>query len=262
MAIVDSNMWIGITSAEEVMRVIPRTKEKVITVHKPTYWLTNTAPILKRPFDIFLSGIGLILSSWLWVLIWTAIIIEDGFPILIRQKRVGRNGGIFNNYKFRSMKKYTLREKIHLQATEHDSRVTNVGRFLRKCALDELPQLLNIFKGDMSFVGPRALLALETETWTNGGTYTNGGIHTNNRTLDIAEIPGYEKRITVKPGLTGIAQIFASRDIPRRHKFKYDLLYIRKMSFLLDLKLIFISFLITFNKSWEKRSAKLGIIRR
>jgi lipopolysaccharide/colanic/teichoic acid biosynthesis glycosyltransferase/VanZ family protein len=213
-------------------------------------------PLLKRPFDILLSGIGLIVSAWLWVIIWLAIMIEDGFPVIIRQDRIGKYGKLFRNYKFRSMVKSTLKEKVNIQATENDIRVTKVGRILRKCALDELPQLINIFLGQMSFVGPRALLPEEKEVHSFGNTYTNGG------TLAIAEIPGYAKRITVQPGLTGIAQIWAPRDIPRRHKFKYDLLYIRKRAFWFDLKLIFISFLVTFRSNWETRAAKIGILER
>jgi len=205
---------------------------------------------LKRPLDIILSLLGLLLSSWLWVLIGIVIILEDGFPIIICQRRVGFGGKIFNSFKFRTMIKSTLTEKICIQATENDSRITKLGRFLRKYALDELPQLLNIFIGDMSFTGPRALLLLEAENYLNGGS------------LDITEIPGYATRITVRPGLTGIAQIFAPRDIPRRYKFKYDFLFIEKMSFLLDLRLILLSLLITFNGAWEKRHAKLRFLDR
>jgi lipopolysaccharide/colanic/teichoic acid biosynthesis glycosyltransferase/VanZ family protein len=211
---------------------------------------------LKRLFDMFLSGLGLIVSSWLWVFIWIAIAIEDGFPVIIRQDRIGKHGKLFKNYKFRSMKKSTLREKIKIQAVEDDLRITKVGGILRKCALDELPQLINIFLGQMSFVGPRALLPEEKEVHSHGIVYTNGG------TPAIENISGYEMRITVKPGLTGIAQIWASRDIPRRHKFKYDLLYIRKRAFWLDLKLISISLLVTFRSRWERREAKLGVLDR
>jgi len=212
--------------------------------------------LLKRPFDILLSAIGLIMSSWLWVFIWIAIAIEDGFPVIIRQERIGIYGKLFKNYKFRSMKKSTLKEQVRIQATEGDLRVTRVGRILRKCALDELPQLINIFLGQMSFVGPRALLPEEKEVHLLGNAYSNGG------TLNITEIPGFYQRATVRPGLTGIAQIWAPRDIPRRHKFKYDLLYIRKSAFWLDLKLIFVSFLVTFRSSWERRGVKLGILDR
>ncbi|MEO0143270.1 MAG: sugar transferase, partial [candidate division WOR-3 bacterium] len=204
-------------------------------------------PLSKRIFDIILSGIGLILSSWLWSLIWIGIWWEDGSPCCIRQFRIGKNGKLFKVIKFRSMRKNALNERINIQAKDNDPRITIMGKILRKTALDELPQLINIFIGDMSFVGPRALLPAEIEQ--------------NDCYLHVWEIPGYEKRIKVRPGLTGIAQIFAPRDLPRRHKFKYDLLYIRKMSFLLDLNLIIISFLITFKGTWERKRNKLNFLK-
>ena len=108
-------------------------------------------PIIKRYFDIFLSGIGLLLSAWLWAIIAILILFEDGLPIVIRQHRVGKNGRIFTSFKFRSMVKSTLTEKINSQADENDQRITRIGKWLRACAFDELPQLLNILAGEMSF---------------------------------------------------------------------------------------------------------------
>jgi lipopolysaccharide/colanic/teichoic acid biosynthesis glycosyltransferase len=218
------------------------------------YYFVGTAavsePLLKRPFDFVLAGLGLLLSAWLWILISIVIIIEDGFPILIRQHRIGRGGGWFFSYKFRSMRRSALAERVNNQAKEDDPRITRVGRFLRNCALDELPQLINIMRGDMSFVGPRALLPNEIEV--NGDA----------RKIRIEDIPGYEQRITVRPGLTGIAQIFAPRDIMRRQKFKYDLLYIKKMGLFYDLRLIIISFLVTLGGCWEKRGTKISLLQR
>lgn len=157
---------------------------------------------------------------------------------------------MFNSFKFRSMRKHTLSEKINSQAIERDPRTTFVGRCLRKCAFDELPQLLNILVGEMSFVGPRPLLPFESEVFSNGGC------------LDIRKIPGYKKRITVRPGLTGLAQVYAERNIPRRHKFKFDLLYIKEMNLLLDLKLVLISFLVSFHCNWENHRTKLETLNR
>ncbi len=206
--------------------------------------------MLKRTFDIILSFTGIILSGWLWAFVWIAILFEDGSPVFITQKRVGKNGRLFSSLKFRSMKIDSLKENVNLQATETDPRVTRVGRFMRKVALDEIPQLLNILTGDMSFVGPRALLPKEIE------------VHSPPCEIEICKIPGYERRITVRPGLTGIAQIFAHRDLTRRHKFKYDLLYIRKKNFLLDLYLLIVSFIVTFHGTWERRGAKLQFLQR
>lgn len=207
-------------------------------------------PFIKRLFDIALSLIGLIGSSWLFALIWIMIVIEDGYPCLFRQNRIGKGGKIFKSIKFRSMIKDALKEKISVQANENDARITRIGRFLRKAAMDELPQLINILNGDMSFVGPRALLPLEIE------------INSTPRVLHVSDLPGYEERVRIRPGLTGIAQIYAPRDLKRRHKFKYDILYARKMSFWTDLKLIFLSFIISSHGTWERRGAKLSSLKR
>ncbi|MFZ6017565.1 MAG: sugar transferase [Nitrospirota bacterium] len=200
---------------------------------------------MKRLFDIFLSSIGLILSSPLWFLISLAIILENGWPIFYRQERVGKRGRIFKAIKFRSMVKDAEKDVGPVQAVENDLRVTKVGMILRATAMDELPQLWNILKGDMSFVGPRALRPEELE------------VRGNPEILSIEEVAGYEKRLTVRPGLTGLAQVYLPSDAPRRDKFRYDFLYIKNQSFLLDLKLIFLSFWITFRGKWESREKKV-----
>jgi lipopolysaccharide/colanic/teichoic acid biosynthesis glycosyltransferase len=123
--------------------------------------------------------------------------------------------------------------------------VTRIGRLMRATAMDELPQLWNIFRGDMSFVGPRALRPGEIETTGNG------------QHVVMEAIPGYIERHSVRPGLTGIAQIYAPRDVPRRYKFKYDLIYIENQSFGLDVRLILLSFWITFRGKWEARDQKV-----
>jgi lipopolysaccharide/colanic/teichoic acid biosynthesis glycosyltransferase len=112
---------------------------------------------LKRPFDMTLSGIGLLLSSPLWLIISAAVKLEDRGPVFYGQARVGRNGRLFRVLKFRSMIADAEKSGVAVQAVEKDPRVTRIGRILRATAMDELPQLINIFKGDMSFVGPRAL---------------------------------------------------------------------------------------------------------
>jgi lipopolysaccharide/colanic/teichoic acid biosynthesis glycosyltransferase len=201
--------------------------------------------MLKRIFDICLSLTGIIGSSPLWVIFSLAIIIEDGLPIFYLQERVGKEGRIFNGIKFRSMVKDAEKDTGPVQAVENDPRVTKVGRILRATAMDELPQLINILKGDMSFVGPRALRPEEREVYGNPDK------------TRIEDIPGYEERLTVSPGLTGIAQIYLPTDAPRQEKFKYDLLYIKKQSFSMDLKLIFLSFYITFKGKWESRVRKI-----
>ena len=199
----------------------------------------------KRTFDLALSGIGLLLSAPLWALIAAAIKLEDGGPVFFAQERLGEGLRVFEALKFRSMIRDAEAGVGALQASEHDPRITRVGRLLRATAMDELPQLWNIFRGDMTFVGPRAIRPGEIEVNANGAH------------VAVTEIPGYEERHTVRPGLTGIAQIFAPRDICRRHKFRYDLLYIRNQSFRLDARLILLSFWISFRGKWENRGQKI-----
>lgn len=199
----------------------------------------------KRPLDATLAGMGLVFSIPLSVFIALLIKLEDGGPIFYGQERVGQWGRRFRSWKFRSMVPDSDARFGPKQASDGDTRVTRVGRFLRATALDELPQLWNIFKGDMSFVGPRALMPTEIET------------RGNDLAIPIEEIPGYVERHQVRPGLTGVAQIYAPRDIPRRYKFMYDVRYIKNQSFWLDLKLIALSFWITFRGKWESRGEKL-----
>ena len=199
----------------------------------------------KRLFDICLSSLGLVISIPLWVIIPLAIKAEDGGPVFYFQERVGKGGHIFRLLKFRSMIVDAEKETGAVQATADDPRVLRVGRLLRATAMDELPQLVNILKGDMSFVGPRALRPQEREVLGNPDV------------LDISHIPGYDRRLTVTPGLTGLAQVYLSAEAPRSNKFRYDVLYIRRRSFCLDLKLIFLSFLITFKGKWEYRGKKV-----
>jgi lipopolysaccharide/colanic/teichoic acid biosynthesis glycosyltransferase len=201
--------------------------------------------VLKRSFDILLSGSGLILSSPAWLIAGIAITLEDGLPVFFAQSRWGKEGSHFLALKFRSMRRGSDKGRS-IQAGHKDPRVTRVGRFLRACAMDELPQLWNIFVGDMSFVGPRALPIDEIQS-SEDGKYIP----------DVA-IPGFRERLSVRPGLTGIAQVFADRDTTRARKFRYDLLYIRRRSFWLDLRLIFLSFYISFLGRWEVRGNKFN----
>jgi lipopolysaccharide/colanic/teichoic acid biosynthesis glycosyltransferase len=198
----------------------------------------------KRLFDLPVAGLGLLASAPLWPLVALAIKLDDGGPVFYGQRRVGKGGYRFKSWKFRSMVPNSDQHFGPLQASAGDARVTRLGRLLRATALDEVPQLWNIFKGDMSFVGPRALVPEEIE------------VRGDTELIPLEKIPGYEERHRVRPGLTGLAQIYADRDIPRQYKFRYDLLYIKKQSFWLDVKLIALSFWITFRGKWEHRGRK------
>ena len=197
-------------------------------------------PFLKRPFDIFLSLLGLIISLPLWIIIAIAIYLEDRGPIFFSLQLPGRYDKPFRWLKFRTMK-HLKGKKHEMVFLENDPRVTKVGRILRATAMDELPQLINILKGDMSFVGPRPIDRSEG----------------NPRYKDVSEIPGYEIRRQVRPGLTGIAQVYADKYISPKNKFRYDNLYVKKMSFFLDLKLILLSFWVSLTGKWEKRGGKI-----
>jgi len=193
---------------------------------------------------VTLAGLGLCLSAPLWAVLAALIKIEDGGPVFYSQPRAGEGGRVFRVWKFRSMIPDAERHVGAVQATENDPRVTRLGRLMRATAMDELPQLWSIFVGDMSFVGPRALRPGEIEVLGSGQVEA------------LEDVPGYRDRCRVRPGLTGIAQIFAPRDIPRRNKFRYDRVYIAKQSFALDVRLIVLSFWITFRGRWETRARK------
>ena len=206
---------------------------------------THKEPLLKRPLDIILSGVMLTLSVPVSLPIALAIKLEDGGPIFYRQERWGRGGTRFEVYKFRTMlpdadQKFGLK-----QAAENDHRITRIGRILRAMGLDELPQILNILVGEMSFVGPRSLAVGEIINDNKG------------RRIQYEDIPGFRERLQVRPGLTGLATIYIPKDASPHRKFRYDLFYIRKQSIYLDLHLIALSFWISFRGKWETRSSKI-----
>ena len=199
---------------------------------------------MKRIFDATLAGAGLIASAPLWAFFAALIKLEDGGPVFFRQERVGLNGRVFDALKFRSMRPDAEKLTGAVQATERDPRVTRIGRVMRATAMDELPQLWNILRGDMSFVGPRALRPGEIEAEGDG------------RLVALEDVPGFEHRIRVRPGLTGLAQVYARRDLPRRQKFRYDRLYVETRTWMGDLRLILLSFWISLLGRWEVRGRK------
>jgi lipopolysaccharide/colanic/teichoic acid biosynthesis glycosyltransferase len=197
--------------------------------------------MIKRLFDIALASAGLLVSAPLWAIVAGAVKLHDGGPVFFSQTRVGRNGRLFQALKFRSMVPDAEARLGPVQAGEDDPRITRVGRVLRATAMDELPQLWNIAIGDMSFVGPRPLRPGEIEV--NGdGTL-----------VPLDEIPGYPLRHSVRPGLTGLAQVYAPRDLPRAGKFRFDLLYVKRASLWLDFRLLLLSFWISARGEWQQR---------
>ncbi len=199
---------------------------------------------LKRAFDFIVSSFALIITSVLWLMFAVAIKIEDRGPVFYCQKRWGKNKKPMNVYKFRTMITNADEKFGPIQALENDPRITRVGKFLRATSLDEMPQILNIWRGEMSWVGPRALPMNEVQVKEENGV------------LPDDAIPGFDLRCKVRPGLTGMAQVYAPRDVPRRHKFRYDLIYIQNQNLWLDLKLIVLSLWITMRGRWENRGRK------
>lgn len=198
---------------------------------------TRSTDPWKRTLDLLCSSIGLLLTLPAWIVLPILIKLEDGGPVFFTQERVGKGGQHFRSLKFRSMTPRGEDDGVCKQAEKEKHRITRVGAFMRRCALDELPQLLNILKGDMSLVGPRALLPEEDE-------------HRGEEPVRLIDLTGYEERHSVRPGLTGLAQVRAPRDLPHREKFRYDLRYVQNRGLWLDLKLILRSVLISLSGRW------------
>jgi len=179
--------------------------------------------LIKRLLDIVGSVVGIIFLALICPLIMLIIVIDDGFPVLFKQIRLGKSGKKFVLYKFRSMKKDAEEDGIARFAVENDDRVTGVGRFLRKSHLDEIPQFINVIRGDITLVGPRAERPEMVEDLQK-------------------DIPFYRARLFVKPGVTGWAQVnygYASNIEETAIKLEHDLYYIMHRNFVMDLSIIF-----------------------
>jgi lipopolysaccharide/colanic/teichoic acid biosynthesis glycosyltransferase len=199
-------------------------------------------PRSKRVLDLLAATTGLVLSGPAWLIIAAAIKLDDGGPIFFRQERMGKDGRLFDAIKFRTMVPALDGTRIPPRGHPDESLITRVGRYLRPTALDELPQLLNILWGNMSLVGPRPLSPIELD-WSG-------------EPVDLRNLPGFRERHRVRPGLTGPAQVRASRDISYRRKFRYDVFYVRHRSLLYDLRLIVQSFLISVGGRWPHVGGK------
>lgn len=192
-------------------------------VFSPGFRLSPRMLIYKRIFSVILSSVALVIAVPIMALIALAIRLDSPGPIIFRQKRVGKGGKVFTLYKFRSMGEGADREKGPRPAQLNDERVTRVGRLIRRLHLDELPQLYNILRGDMYFVGPRPFMPSEEETF-------------------LQQIPFYAQRLAVKPGATGWAQVhrgYCATNEDNIEKLEYDLFYIKNASVGLDLLTVF-----------------------
>jgi len=182
----------------------------------------------KRLMDIFISILILTLSVPLWIFVAIAIKLNSPGPLVYSQERVGKGGKIFRMHKFRSMYQDAEAKTGPVWATTNDPRVTSVGKFIRKTRLDEIPQFMDVLRGDMSLVGPRPERPHFVEQLAK-------------------EIPLYKRRLSVKPGITGWAQIKQGYDTSIddvRSKVRYDLFYIENMSFRMDVKILLLTFYI------------------
>ena len=207
---------------------IPSFDSPVLYVNRKV--LSPIYAFVKRTFDIVTSSLALILLSP--VLLITAIVIKcyDKGPALYKQTRLTRNGKEFKILKFRSMRIDAEKDGVaRLSSGDNDDRITPIGRFIRKCRIDELPQLINIFKGDMSVVGPRPERPEIAEQY-------------------YESMPDFKLRLQVRAGLTGYAQVYGKYNTDPYEKLEYDLLYINQMNFFTDLELCFATFLILFQK--------------
>lgn len=171
---------------------------------------------IKRLIDIICSLVAIILFSWLIIIVAVLVRVKLGSPVIFNQKRPGKNGEIFNMYKFRTM---TSETDENGELLPDEIRLTAFGRKLRETSLDELPELFNIIKGDMSIVGPRPLLVQYLPLYSEEQSH----------------------RHDVTPGLTGWAQVNGRNGISWTKKFQYDIEYVNNISFLMDLKILFMT---------------------
>ncbi|MBQ7429961.1 MAG: sugar transferase [Butyrivibrio sp.] len=178
--------------------------------------------VVKRIVDIIISGLFLIIFSWLYLILYFVVRTKLGAPVLFKQDRPGYKGKVFKMYKYRSM---TDERDANGELLPDEVRLTSFGKKLRSTSLDELPEMLNVFKGDMSLIGPRPLL--------------------------VSYLPLYNERQShrhdVRPGITGYAQAYGRNSITWEEKFEKDVYYVENCSFLLDLKIIFHTIKVVLN---------------
>lgn len=189
-------------------------------------FVRRTYAFAKRVFDLIASIIGIVVLSPLLVVTALLVKLTSKGPILYSQVRVGKKGRLFKMYKFRTMKVDAEKETGPVWAAQNDCRLTPIGRFLRKAHIDEIPQFINILKGEMSLIGPRPERPVFVERFKE-------------------EISGYARRLDVRPGITGLAQVWHRYDETVedvKKKLKYDLLYVKKMCLWADFRIMMRTF--------------------
>ena len=218
----------------KITDIIIRGGENITTFDTPLllvkdFGMTILQRILKRAMDIVICLVAMIVAAPVMAVVALAIKLEDGGPVFYRQKRATIGGKEFDILKFRSMIVDAEKDGFSIPATGKDPRITKVGNVIRACRVDELPQILNILKGDMSIVGPRP------ERLEHVYKYSE-------------EVPEFMYRLQVKGGLTGYAQIYGKYNTNPYDKLRLDLMYIENYSVLLDIKLILLTIRILFSK--------------
>lgn len=176
----------------------------------------------KRFLDVFVSILGLIICSPILLIFSILIKIDSKGPVIFKQDRVGKNGKVYAMYKFRSMCVGAEQQEGGVYCTKGDKRVTRIGKFIRATSIDELPQFINILKGDMSLIGPRPVLTYYPKKWEE---YTEEEL----------------KRFNVRPGVTGWAAVHGRKTNTVEARFNYDNYYVDHLSFGLDLKILFMT---------------------
>jgi lipopolysaccharide/colanic/teichoic acid biosynthesis glycosyltransferase len=219
-------LWENNSPPSEAVRL------EVLQRHLEVIGRAGSPPFAKRLFDVLLATTGLVISAPIWMLGACWIWLEDPGPVLFVKNSVGKGGENFLQFKFRSMVQGAEENTGPVLAAESDERVLLAGKFLRKTALDELPQLVNILRGEMSFVGPRPQRTVLVRTY-------------------LEKMPEYAERHRVLPGLAGLAQVAGDYYLTPRQKLRFDRLYIPHTSLAFDIKLLALSFLIAFWYRWQ-----------
>ena len=223
----NEGLWENNSPPSEAVRL------EVEELHRALIGAPGKQPWAKRSFDVLVALFGLVFSAPLWMLSIFLIWIEDPGPVLFVKNSVGKGGVNFQQFKLRTMVHGAEENTGPVLAQQGDQRVLLFGRLLRKTALDELPQLINILTGQMSFVGPRPQRTVLVREY-------------------LQRMPEYAERHRVLPGIAGLAQVAGDYYLTPRQKLRFDRLYIRYSSLGFDLKLLGLAFLITFWLRWKK----------